>query len=149
MSGVIREGDISDHSTIFILIKFQTDGSSLIKRFRDHNEECILKLRNEVSLFIENTYHNMSIHMDVHTKCKYLIQHVYNIYDKCCSIRSKQVSFKSLKNPWIDYVLADAVKEKFRLFRDYKRGVVTFNYYNVFKNNLQTRIRRAKKNYFD
>ena len=148
VSGVLGEGDISDHNTVFIILKFKTDQAPLIKQFRDHSEACISRLKIEMSFFIDNMYHNISTNMDIHAKCEYFIQQFYSIYNKCCPIRSKQISFKSLKNPWIDTVLANAIKQKFYLFANYKRGIATFNEYNQFKNALQTKIRQAKMKYF-
>ena len=58
------------------------------------------------------------------------------------------MSFKSFKNPWIDCELASGIKEKFRLFKNYKMGLINFNEYNRFKNTLQERIRQAKIKYF-
>ena len=39
--GVPREGDISDHSTVYIILEFITDQAPHIKQFRDDNEVCI------------------------------------------------------------------------------------------------------------
>ena len=78
----------------------------------------------------------------------YFIRNLYEIYNRCCPIRAKQVSYKSLKNPWIDQELANAIKYKFRLFKNYKRGLNSFQEYNLFKNSLQTIIKIAKINYF-
>ena len=147
-SGVFHEYDISDHRTIFIILKFVADKSPPMKQFRDHSQHCMLQLMDEMSSFIDVTYCRLSVSMDVHERCEFLIQQVYEIYNKCCPIRSKQISLKSFKNPWIDSVLASSIKEKFSLFRNYKRGINSFNEYNTFKNALQSRIRQAKAKYF-
>ena len=37
---------------------------------------------------------------------------------------------------------------KHELFRQYKNGIVTFDHYNSFKNNITTTLRLAKNSYF-
>ena len=116
-SGVFHEYDTSDHHTIFIFLKFVADKSPLMKQFTDHSQHCMLQLMDEMSSFVDVTHCRFSVSMDVHEKCEFLIQQFYEIYNKCCPIRSKQISLKYFKNPWIDSVLASSIKEMFSLFK--------------------------------
>ena len=80
--------------------------------------------------------------------CDFFLDRFYSAYSSYCPVRYKQTSIKSLKNPWINNEISDEINYKFQLFRSYKLGYVDFNIYNQFKNNLQSRIKNAKQNYF-
>ena len=41
-----------------------------------------------------------------------------------------------------------SLNHKHKLFRQYKNGIVTFDHYNSFKNNLTITLRLAKNSYF-
>ena len=50
--------------------------------------------------------------------------------------------------PWISDSHIKCIGTKYRLFRRYKAGLVLFEYYKRYKNNVTTQLRRAIENYF-
>ena len=147
-SGVLTGCDISDHFGIFIVLGINVKKEQIVKYFKDHSNDNLDRLFNEVQYFINDWPSVAHNDTDVNFNCNIFLDNFFKIYDKCCPIRKKVLSLKSLCNPWIDNELVSAIKHKFVLFRGYKSGVNTFDEYNHFKNKLLYDVRRAKKHYF-
>ena len=63
--------------------------------------------------------------------------------------RGNKISFTRLRKPWISDAIMVSLNRKHELFRQYKNGIVTFDRYNSFKNNITTTLRHARNNYFE
>jgi len=148
VSGILKL-DISDHFAVFTSIILQIPNSEFIlKRFRDHSENCVQLLRTRVSAFVADFNMSGNPDCDVNAATVEFCDRLYEIYDNCCPLRSKTVSVDRMSKPWITRELINCVNRKHHLFRLYKRGEVAFAVYNSFKNVLTSLIRRAKSNYF-
>ena len=62
--------------------------------------------------------------------------------------RKRKISFTRLRKPWISDAIMVSLNHKHKLFRQYKKGIVTFDHYNYFNNNFKTTLRHAINNYF-
>ena len=70
------------------------------------------------------------------------------MYNFCCAIRKKNASRNMYLKLWISNSHVKCIDTKYRLFRKYKDGLVSFEYYNRYKNIVTTLLRSAKENYF-
>jgi len=144
--------DITDHYMIFATVQLQTDVNGFFtKLFRDHGATSLNTLRvefsrfaNEFSMFLEAGSGEIGIDELMRT---FAID-LYKIYDKCCPIRSKRISNNRQLKPWISNDLMSCIRRKHLLYRSFKRGVVDLEYYNAFRNQVTSLIRRAKVRYY-
>jgi len=147
-AGVFRV-DISDHYPIFIsvLIRPKADHTYL-KYFRDHSTPSLIHLKAEISNFSENFLTAFQGDLDANVMMDTFINNLYNIYDRCCPIRCKNISRGRFIKPWITNQLMTFVNRKYVLFRRYKRGEIPFEIYNTFKNEVTSIMKRSKLKYF-
>ena len=59
------------------------------------------------------------------------------------------MSWNRLSKPWVTSKLINIIKAKFRLFKQYKLGFNSFQYYNYFQNKVTFIFKGANKNYFE
>jgi len=142
--------DISDHFPIFAIIPLNCNSENFfIKRFRDHSERSIDYLRNEMCMLCDNFLMLLGEDFfDVNSAVQLFNDSVYNIYNKCCPIRSKRISYKRFSKPWITDHLKVFINRKHSLYKQYRRGFVTFQVYNNYKNQVTHMLRREKENFF-
>jgi len=148
-SGVL-EIDVTDHYPAFTIVPLLLGTDDfIIKRFRDHSDASLRALRDDIEIFVGDC--NQTLFREgvcINEAMELFIDGVYAAYDKCCRIRTKRIVYKRNMKPWITDSLIDCIRRKHRLFRDYKRGVVDYNYYNSFKDLVNKLLRRTKVKYF-
>ena len=86
--------------------------------------------------------------LSIDTRYKIFVDHFYAICNRCCPTRTKIFTFTKINKPWLDRVLIVFCKRKLVLYNLYKRGVVTWQFFENFRNELSNTIRRFKLNYF-
>jgi len=138
--------EISDHFPIFVIAPrlAQRDGR-FMKYFRDHSAQSLDKLEATVEEFVAN-YNARGVHLN--DEMSKLLSDLMGMYDRCCVIRSKICSVKSITKPWINREIRCLITRKHYLFRQYKSGVCSFEFYNRFKNTVSSSIKLAKREYF-
>jgi len=148
-AGVLRV-DITDHYPVFAVIPVQSERpGSFVKYFRDHSFSSVDKLRDELYHFCNNFELSLFLnHTNIEVAVQNFIDKLYELYDRCCPIRSKRVSYGRFSKPWITDQHMASINRKHYLFRQYRRGIVTFEEYNTYKNQVTRMIRNAKSRYF-
>ena len=71
------------------------------------------------------------------------------MYNSSYPIRKKNASKTKYLIPWIKYSHIKCMDTKYRLFRRYEGGLVSFGYCNRYKNIVTTLLRRAKGHFED
>jgi len=150
-SGVL-ELDITDHYPVFASACVGPDcgvDSFFVKKFRDHSSTSLKTLQEEMAvvspLYVRRIAEEDS---DIDVLTESFLNDVFAVYDRCCPLRSKRVSYNRHMKPWITGELIACIRRKHALFREYKRRLVSFEYYNYFKNHVTNLIRQAKRRYF-
>jgi len=137
---------ITDHFPVFTVFCAPSNMPCIRKKFRDHSQGCLKRLKREVKVVFEYLgdllYTDVSSSVDIVEKC------LYSLYDSCCPERRKIVSVKCLSKPWLNNELLLDINRKHSLFRDYKRGIVSYDDYRSFKNRVKRKLTRVKLNYF-
>ena len=138
--------DVTDHYPIFVSLPVVTGNEKILRKFRDHSREAISSLRNSIQQLLLHFVVDYS--SDVNRVMKLLVDNVMGLYNKCCPVRTKHISLKSLTKPWIASSLKSMIKYKHHYFRQYKMGNVSFNFYNSYKDSVKSALRKARKSYF-
>ena len=146
ISGVFLN-ELSDHFTIFTcFIRPKLKNNCIAVKFRDHSQEHLLALRNE-ALTVFETFHVYQ-NMNVNVRTSIFMNLLWTMYNKHCPVRQKTFPESKNKKPWLDSDLIKLCKMKHDMYRDYKRGIVSFGEYKYFKNNLLILIRKCKFLYY-
>lgn len=144
----IFETDVSDHFTTFTCLLYRkTDKELICKRFRACAVRCVGNLRDELSGVLAN-FNVRYDYLDANLKTQIFCDLFWKSYDKCCPVKTKYISRSRLNKPWFDNELRTLCNIKHRLFRNYKRNLVSYDEYNRFKNRFTYLLKATKRNYF-
>ena len=146
-SGVFNEVVISDHFISYVFLPIESSTSKKKLQFRDHSETNILKMVDRLynfSLF----YPLLAATLDLNSKFDLFYNELERIYQICCPLKSKEVSTKRLKKPWISREILNDINEKYDLFKRYKNELIPYEQFLNYKRELNRKINLARKNYF-
>ena len=147
-SGVF-EVNITDHYPIIACIDMPVNREHhyVRKFFRDHSCEAISCMRHTLSHFL-NTVFTTFNEMDICDKVRIFHNQMYSIYNVACKLQSKNIPYNKFTKPWITNDIISYIDRKHILFRQYRRGYITFNEYNNYKNMCTMLLKQAKVSYF-
>ena len=148
LSGIFKN-DITDHYTIFMSLRFVIVHQMNRVSFRDHSERNVQDLRENIPVLSVIFQDARSRDCSVDELTNLFVNSLWNIYSKSCPVRNKIISVKRMSKPWIDRDLIRVINTKHRLFRQFKDGLIDFDIYRNYKNYLSTRLKSAKKNYYN
>ena len=83
------------------------------------------------------------------TAMESLAHAVDNTYKMCCHIKSKTLSNKDLKKPWISDEIISNIKRRQHYFALYYQNKIPKDFYTHFPNFVTRQIRRSKKDYYE
>lgn len=146
-SSGIFENYFTDHYTVFASLKIPIDKSICTHSFRDHSMDNLDKFQAEIHT-VNERYFGSSSDLSLNDKTSLFMSLLYELYDKCCPIRTKQISSKRITKPWLSDDLIYCIKRKYTLFKRYKNNEIPFIEYNNYKNYVTRIVRQSKKNYF-
>ena len=149
VSGVIDLG-VSDHYCTFCKIPFMNDKE--IKKnikFRIHSESNLQNFKNELARALELFHIYESLNID--DQFSIFTNILKNKYEKHCPIKSKTISDKQLKNPWITREIKTILDEKHRLRKLAHNNPNPENKsrYTNYNNFLNDKIKTSKDNYLN
>ena len=121
-SGVV-ECDVSDHYAIVTSLRSSVSDEVYIKKFRDHSEEALVNLNDNMAEFF-NSYPMYTSDSSLNDKLSYLMDGVKLIYDDCCPIRSKSYSQKFRNKPWINKEIKKLMRFKHILYTEHKNSSI-------------------------
>ena len=139
--------DITDHYPVFAAIEVVKINNLITKTFRDHSDVKVDRLCTDVEnmcadFFVEcNTY-------DVNYKCEWFTNNLMKLYYRDCPKQTKTLTIKRLLKPWITANIRRMANFKHYLFKQYKQNNISFQRYNLYKNNLNNVIKKAKRNFY-
>ena len=141
--------DLSDHLPIFLIKEnfFQVSEPSKCRtiRYRIINEETLKQFFNRVSEFnFDDIYNND----DCAVSLSMFDEVLHEIYNECCPIKSKTISPKRLKKPWISNKIISYIKKRQNYFLLFKQNKIRTETYHQFRNFVTSQIRRSKKSYY-
>jgi hypothetical protein len=145
ISSGVFDVNISDHFPVFIVTRMPCEHETVRKKFRDHSDRYLDALRDRVSssLIVPNGSAD-----DFDVQFKLVFDKLFYLYDLCCPLREKILSMKTFLKPWITRGIMFSINRKHQMYRDYKRGNLTLDEYNSYKNVTTRLLRESKKMYF-
>lgn len=85
---------------------------------------------------------------DINTQTKYFIDTLDLMYCRSFPMKTKFVSVKRIKKPWLTPAILRSVKTKSSYFKLLKLGLISRETNNAYRNCLNSVVRSAKRNYF-
>ena len=146
-AGVFNRVTITDHFPNFVILPAEISHGVTKITFRNHSENNISFLKDELSNFVLTFYAN-SPNLNFNGKFDLFYQTLIELYEKCCPLMTKSYSDDILPRPWIDNDIKLRIKRKHYLFQRYKNGAIPFEMYNSFKKTTEKSIRYAKQCYY-
>jgi hypothetical protein len=146
-SGVF-DWSITDHLPVFAIVSIRPSKNIFKKVFRDHSQASMALLRENMDLFARSNEDFNPSDTDFNATVELIQSELYKIYDRCCPLRVKTISNKSITKPWISGEIKNMISHKHELFQLFRMGIVQRAVYNQCRNELTLMLRRAKTNYF-
>ena len=147
LSGIFDEVIISDHFIGFALLPIETSISKKKIMFRDHSEANILKMIDGLTNF-KLFFPLLTATLDLNSKFNLFYDELDRIYKACCPIKTKDISVKRLKKPWLSMQLLGEIQHKYELFKRYKNGAIQYDEFLTYQRELNRKIKIAKSNYY-
>ena len=147
ISGIINL-DITDHLPSFLLLNIDVPfhGDSKIKIVsRPFNDRNFSSLQDEISNI---NWDSILENLDPDQACKVFFTKINDLYCKHFSIKIKYISAKRAANPWLTPEIKKMINKKSEYFKLYKLGIISKRLNNIFKNKVNSTVRRAKNKYF-
>lgn len=144
-SGVFNV-NITDHFPIFLILR---DNELFIDNYVDVKFRCYKK--DNIQMFISEvdeyvgSFPNFACD-DMHVICDSFCTELFDIFDRCFEIKSKQISVKRALTPWLTNHVLRCIDRKHQLYRNFKRGVGSYEEYRAYRNQLSKIVKAAKHN---
>ena len=138
--------DVSDHYPSFTPLNIALNNDPVKHVFRDHSIKNINKLIDNMPNFQRNF--NLLFNYDVNKKQNGLLKNCGNYTIVAALKKTKIVSYKTYIKPWITDDIKSLINQKHVHFKNYKRGIIPYETYNQFKNNVTKLVKKAKTNFY-
>ena len=139
--------DISDHYPCVLMQETPPTSKEQKKlAFRLVSDERKNKFLNQ----IKSTDFSF-VHSDVSIDEKFrLFNHnFYSIYDEHFPIKHKTATEKRIMNKWLTKALLNSIRQKHKLYKSVKRGIIPLQAFVTYSSLLKKLIRKSKANYFE
>ena len=140
--------DISDHyPCVLMLEKPPTSKEHRKIAFRLISDDRKIKFLNEIKTTDFSFVHSANVSID--EKFKLFNQNFYNIYNKHFPIKHKTATEKRIMNKWLTKALLNSIKQKHKLYKSVKRGIIPMQTFIAYSSLLKKLIRKSKANYLE
>jgi len=121
--------DLTDHCPTFISIETTTLDSRKIRvSFRVHTAGAVGNFLHQ----LEEVQWNFR--MNVNEDVIYLVDMLFEIYDRSFPLKVKYIGRKRFDKPWLTTGLIKSIRTKSRYFKLYKLGKISKEFNNAYKN---------------
>ena len=142
----VVEVHITDHFMIHAALSVPKKYNFFQKTFRDHSGTSMETLISRAPTFVSK--YNGCNFEDINGKTDYFMRNLFELYEKCCPLRSKHIPKEKMAKPWLTKDLCALFKAKHILFKMYKKGDIEFDIYNNYKNHCTKILKKSKSVYF-
>ena len=145
ISGIIKH-IVTDHRPVFFNIP--------ISEGVQHGFSIKFRLINKVNrdLFTralcDIDWESLLTAPDLNTNFNLFFAKFDELYNKNFPILTRNVNRKQIVNPWITPTLINAIRNRNALYRSYKNGIVTEDFYRNYCSSLNRHIKRTKSDYY-
>ena len=138
---------ITDHFPIACIFQLIAKCNDFIKiKFRDFSQRNIDSFLAQIP--VEPTIPSIINSNNIDNLHRELFSRLEGLLDAFFPIRGKTISLKKLRSPWLSRPILRCIEKKHRLYKLFKRDVITREYFNIYKNKLRRLLILAKKYYF-
>ena len=141
----IIKTNISDHYIIALHTDISHAPKLVTVKFRDFSFDNKVALCNDLPYLLENL--NLPM-IDANESTSFFINWLNTIFNRYFPIKTKSMSSKRFKSPWLTDTLLICIKKKHKFYSMVKRGTLSKQFYNKYKNLLTLAIRKSKNSYF-
>ena len=138
---------ISDHIPAAVLFDYEIPTKPIKLKFFDFScqniETFFPEKRNIFEPLINYSYQIN----DVETSTDHISSELYQIAKKHFPIRSQQISYKKLNTPWLTKYMIKCLRNKHKLFEQYKHHKIQYSVFRNYSNLLRKLINRSKTIY--
>ena len=137
--------NISDHYIITLHTNISHAPETTTVKFRDFS------LANKQALYddLPGLLEHLNIDLTHPNICTPLfLEWLANVFNRYFPVKTKTLSLKRLKAPWMTDKLLNCIKQKHKFYSMFKRGLLSKQFYNKYKNLLTFAIRKSKEQYF-
>ena len=144
-SGLIHSS-ISDHYPIFISIKKDNtaENSPQEVKYRLIDDHTIRKFKFAINIALQQLIID---ELDAATAFNKFYELMNELYNKYFPIKTKIITNKSLKKPWVSDILVRRIEIRENMAKLAKRGQIEKRIYNEFRNAVTKQLRKAKATY--
>lgn len=136
---------LSDHYPTCLVFTRDTDDVPKTLRFRDFSENKKNSFKSK--LFEEfASFHPEKNDPDMYAK--QLNNFLMILYDKYFPIRTKTISYKRQRSPWITSLILKCIRKKHRWYRLMKNELITRESYVKYTKNLRELLCKAEQHYY-
>ena len=112
--------------------------------FRLQSEPYLNHFRNRLNA----TEWNFDQYNDVKSRMCYFNNTLNTMFLECFPLKTKYISMKRIEKPWLTSGIMESIKTKSYYFSLYRRGFISKEINNRYKNKLNKIIKRAKNTYY-
>ena len=136
----------SDHFAIYFTFKIKMENYILKVKFRDFGVENVAKFKDSLG----ETFSTYAVNSNTNVEHEFdrFVAFLTKILNKYFPLRTKQISCKRLRMPWLNRDVIGLINKKHKLFVALKQGYITSIYYKAYTKLLKQLIDRLKQNYF-
>ena len=144
-SGIITH-NITDHYSIFVECPVVPERELVTIKYHDCSPRRLLDFESKLNEFCQNFFLYNSV--DVGMRTKVFCDKISELYKTCCPVVTKSISYSRFNKPWLTEENLDLINRKHKLFKLYKRGVVSYVTYNRMNLHVSSVLKRDKRNYY-
>jgi exonuclease III len=137
--------NISDHYTICLHAELCNESELITVKFRDFSNVNIQTLLDRFPELIGE----LNLELVNPNQCMpTLLGWLNRIFSTFFPVKTKTLSLKRIKAPWITDTLLACIKKKHKFYSMFRNGMLQKEFYNRYKNLLTHAIRKSKQRYF-
>ena len=139
--------DITDHYPFIALFHLSsTKTESVTIKYRHSDENCKRIFAEKINTSNFDFIYDDRINLN--DRFHRFNTTIFGCYDNSFPIKIKKIGSKRISNPWITAGLHNSIDQKHKLYRNYKRGIIPFQYYSNYNKHLKLLFKKAKKEYY-
>ena len=145
-STYVIECGISDHYPVLFQTEFVNTFNVSKITFRDYSLHNYEKFLAE----FPNRWYSSNLPLtNVSDSVGNFINWLNNIMNFYFPLKTKQIGHKRLRNPWINDGLLVCIKKKHNYYKLMKKGQLSQQFYNKYRNHVTYAIKTLKKQYYN
>jgi len=144
VAGVI-DGDVADHLLPYFITTVPAPVSPKSISFRVFSDHNLVKFSNYVS---HRSYDDLLLIDDPNSEFDKLFSCLYHDFNRAFPLKTKLISNRRNRLPWITADLRFLIRKKHRLLRQLRRGRILRCSFKLYRNCLNYVLRESKRLYF-